>query len=194
MKYQFLKDFYDYMESSQSKGENVTMCTFAPLSQAKYIKRFVDPETGEKKQNPLIGKIFKNTAIEYTYGESYAAKMKALNPNWVPSGTTKYEDVPDNPLLKFCPSTETYSVGIVEPETVDSQYLYYDVETEEILPWDNVKWGDVKNYIHSSYPSNSPVRYQHYGADTIYSIACNGHVFINTEMQTKYKDIWNKLF
>lgn len=192
MKYDFLKKFHDFMEESNGRGESVTMFIFSPLSDAKYIKRYVDPETGEKKVNPLLGKIFKNQAVGYVYGESYAEKMKAINPDWVPSGTTKYEDVPDNPLLKYCPSTQTYSIGIVEPETRETQYLYYDSADETIKVWDNTKLGDVRNYIHGSYPSNSPVRYQHFGADTIYSIACNGEVFPNDDF--KYKDILDKLF
>ena len=192
MKYDFLKKFHEFAEDTNAIGEDVLLGIFAPLNDSKYIKRYVDPRTGEKKPNPFLGKIFKNQLVNYMYGESYASKMKAINPEWVPSGTTKYENVPDNPLLKYCPSTDTYSIGVVDPETFNSKYMYYDSADETIKDWDNAKFGDIKDYIHGSYPSNSPVRYQHFGADTIYSIACNGEVFPNDDF--KYKDILDKLF
>lgn len=183
MKYQFAKDFYDYMEKNGNKNKPVMV----KITNKVRTNKFYYDENGEKKKNPYNEKLYKKMEVIYLYGVDYYEERKKIEPDWVPDtkrGT--YHLMPDNPLLKVSDGTGNASIGIVNMKKYKTSYYVLDNNT--LVPWNEVETDDVKmympeyNYIDKDKPA---ITINKFLADSIYSIS---HVQLVGEEHEDIKD------
>lgn len=176
--YQFIKDFYRFMENGHRQGETVQMYVFKP---EVTNKSYIDPADGQKKPNPMFGVLFKAQRYEYVYGVSYSEEMKKINPDWVPDekAVSKYTPSDICPLLKKSVANGTEQLAVVNPQAKESMF-YVMNEIGELIPFDEVKYGSVETYRKPRPSSSAPgIRYQNFGIDIIIGLESDGHLFTN---------------
>lgn len=183
MKYQFAKDFYDYMEDGGYKNEPV----MARLTNKVRTNKFYYDEDGNKKKNPFNEKLFKKQEIIYPYGIDYFEERKKLEPDWIPDtkrGT--YHLMSDNPLIKISDGTGNASISLVNMKKYKT--AYFILKNDEFIPWNEEENGDVKMYMpeYTSSDKEKPqITINKFLADSIYSLS---HVKLVGEEHEDVKD------
>lgn len=183
MKYQFAKDFYDYMEENGNKNEPVMV----KITNKIRTNKFYYDENGEKKKNPYNEKLYKKLEIIYLYGVDYYEERKKLEPDWIPDtkrGT--YHLMPDTPLIKVSDGTGNASMGIVNMKKYKTSY--YIMDNDELIPWNTEENGEVSMFMpeYTYTDKDKPViTINKFLADSIYSIS---HVKLIGEEHEEVKD------
>lgn len=183
MKYQFAKDFYDYMEDNDNKNE----LAMIQITNKVRTNKFYYDELEEKKKNPYHDKIYKKQIIIYPYGVDYYEERKKLEPDWIPDtkrGT--YHLMSDNPLIKISDGTGNASISIVNLKKYKTSY--YILEGDTFVPWNEEKNGNIKMFIPEyTYTSKEtlPITITKFLADGVYSLA---HVKLEGEEHDNVKD------
>lgn len=145
-KYQFTKEFYDYMNNIPDKKDKEYYGIWI-LNEAKTNKTYLEQKYGKRVKNPFHEKIYKYIFITGQYGLNYVEERKKVEPDYVPD--TKrgvYLPIPENPLLSYCEGTKNYLLSVVngEPQTIE---YYYKDEDGSIKPWNEEEFGKPQFYL-----------------------------------------------
>lgn len=145
-KYQFAKEFYDYMANLPDKKEKEYYGIWI-LNEAKTNKTYLEQRYGKRTKNPFHERIYKCMFITGQYGLNYVEERKKVEPDYEPD--TKrgvYMPIPENPLLTYCEGTKNYLLSVVngEPKTIE---YYYKDEDGLIKPWNEEEFGKPQFYL-----------------------------------------------
>lgn len=145
-KFEFTKEFYDYMTNLPDKKEKEYYGIWI-LNEAKTNKTYLEQRYGKRTKNPFFGKIYRLMFIVGQYGVNYVEERKKIEPDYEPDPKRGvYMPIPENPLLTYCEGTKNYLLSVTNgiPETID---YYYKDDDGNIKPWNEEEFGKPQFYL-----------------------------------------------